>query len=112
MTRHPPRSAACLERGMPRLRRRGIRRPSDWAKIRPEGRRVLLSTVHIFRKLGWLAGIGLIPGLLSQVRAADFHHTEWNGLGAVFDIKQGPVGFLWLTTSKGVLRFDGVRFRS
>jgi signal transduction histidine kinase/ligand-binding sensor domain-containing protein len=75
---------------------------------------VLLSTLHIpiFRKFGWLVGISLIPGLLSQARGADFHHTEWNGLGAVFDIKQGPVGFLWLTTSKGVLRFDGVRFQS
>jgi len=42
----------------------------------------------------------------------NFHHTEWGGLGAVFDIKQSPEGYLWLTTSKGVLRFDGVRFQS
>ncbi len=76
----------------------------------------------VFRKFGWLAGITLIAGLVSEVRGADaspgihgvtdFHHTEWNGLGAVFDIKQGPAGFLWLTTSKGVRRFDGVRFQS
>ena len=74
------------------------------------------------RRLGWLAGASLIPGLVSQVCAADakpavngvkdFHHTEWNGLGAVFDIKQSYEGYLWLTTSKGVLRFDGVRFQS
>ncbi len=74
------------------------------------------------RKFGWLGGIPLVWGLVSQVRGADarpavhgvtdFHHTEWNGLGAVFDIKQSPEGFLWLTTSKGVLRFDGVRFQS
>ncbi len=43
---------------------------------------------------------------------SDFHHTEWKGLGAVFDIKQSSEGYLWLTTSKGVLRFDGVRFQS
>ena len=71
---------------------------------------------------GWLVGGALIPGLVSPVRGAeagvpvrsvtDFHHTEWNGIGAVFDIKQSSEGFLWLTTSKGVLRFDGVRFQS
>jgi signal transduction histidine kinase/ligand-binding sensor domain-containing protein len=33
-------------------------------------------------------------------------------LGAVFDLKQSSEGYLWLTTSKGVLRFDGVRFQS
>ncbi len=43
---------------------------------------------------------------------ADFHHTEWTGIGSVFDIKQSADGFLWLTTSKGVFRFDGVRFQS
>src|ERR1700683_1457747 len=76
----------------------------------------------VFRKFGWLVGVTLIAGPVPQVRGADvapavrgitdFHHTEWNGLGAVFDIKQSPEGFLWLTTSKGVLRFDGVRFQS
>ena len=73
-----------------------------------------------FRKFGWLAGISL-SALVSPTHAADagpavrgvtdFHHTEWNGLGAVFDIKQSSEGYLWLTTSKGVLRFDGVRFQ-
>jgi len=46
------------------------------------------------------------------VHETDFHHTAWNGLGAVFDIKQSSEGYLWLTTSKGVLRFDGVQFQS
>jgi len=74
------------------------------------------------RKFGWLLGVTLIPGLLLHLRGAvagpagrgvtDFHHTEWNGLGAVFDLKQSSEGYLWLTTSKGVLRFDGVRFQS
>ena len=76
----------------------------------------------IYRKFGWLAGVAVVSGLVSHARGADaippihaetdFHHTEWNGLGAVFDIKQSPEGYLWLTTSKGVLRFDGVRFQS
>ncbi|HTB17513.1 MAG TPA: two-component regulator propeller domain-containing protein, partial [Bryobacteraceae bacterium] len=66
-----------------------------------------------FRKFGWLVCVTLVPGLVSQLHAVtDFHHTQWNGLGAVFDIKQSAEGFLWLTTSKGVLRFDGVRFQS
>ncbi len=76
----------------------------------------------VFRKFGWLAGVTLIPGLAAQVSGrdaksavqgvTDFHHMEWNGLGAVFDLKQSSEGYLWLTTSKGVLRFDGVRFQS
>jgi signal transduction histidine kinase/ligand-binding sensor domain-containing protein len=44
-----------------------------------------------------------------------YHHTAWtseNGVGAVYDIQQAPNGYLWLTTSKGVFRFDGVAFRS
>ncbi|MEI9972720.1 MAG: two-component regulator propeller domain-containing protein [Ignavibacteriota bacterium] len=45
----------------------------------------------------------------------DFHHSAWtseNGLGAVFDIQQAPDGYLWLTTSRGVFRFDGTHFES
>lgn len=33
-------------------------------------------------------------------------------MDAVFDIKQSPEGYLWLTTFKGVVRFDGVEFQS
>src|SRR5581483_6855386 len=45
----------------------------------------------------------------------NFHHTAWsfeNKMGAVFDIQQSPKGYLWLTSSRGVFRFDGVRFQS
>jgi signal transduction histidine kinase/ligand-binding sensor domain-containing protein len=45
----------------------------------------------------------------------NFHHTAWSSdsePGAVFDIQQSPDGYLWLTTSRGVFRFDGVRFQS
>jgi ligand-binding sensor domain-containing protein len=74
------------------------------------------------RKLVWVAGVALAPALCAQAHwereepvlqgLTDFHHTEWGGLGAIFDIKQSPEGYLWLTTSKGVLRFDGVQFQS
>jgi signal transduction histidine kinase/ligand-binding sensor domain-containing protein len=72
--------------------------------------------VSVFRKFGWLASVALSAGFVCVAdvvhRATDFRHTEWNGLGAVFDIKQSSEGYLWLTTSRGVLRFDGVRFQS
>src|ERR1700733_371418 len=45
----------------------------------------------------------------------NYHHTMWtseNGLGAVFNLQQAADGYLWLTTSTGVFRFDGVRFQS
>jgi len=74
------------------------------------------------RKLVWLAGVALAPAMFAQAHwereepilrgLTDYHHTEWGGLGAIFDIKQSPEGYLWLTTSKGVLRFDGVQFQS
>jgi signal transduction histidine kinase/ligand-binding sensor domain-containing protein len=67
--------------------------------------------MSLLRSFGWLVGVTLIAGL-ARGAVTDFHHTEWNGLGAVFDIKQSSEGYLWLTTSKGVLRFDGVRFQS
>jgi signal transduction histidine kinase/ligand-binding sensor domain-containing protein len=67
----------------------------------------------------------LSPGLIYAARGSasqasghalqGFYHTAWTaseGLGAVFDIQQDADGYLWLTTSKGVLRFDGVRFQS
>ena len=70
----------------------------------------------------WLAAASLIlwtgsgargsAGLPAAPGVTDFHHTQWNGLGAVFDIKQSAEGYLWLTTSRGVVRFDGVRFQS
>ena len=73
-------------------------------------------------KLRWLVALALTPALFAQPTRereeavlhglTNFHHTEWGGVGAVFDIKQSPEGYLWLTTSKGVLRFDGVRFQS
>jgi signal transduction histidine kinase/ligand-binding sensor domain-containing protein len=44
-----------------------------------------------------------------------YHHTLWNsgdGLGTVKNVQQASDGYVWLTTSRGVFRFDGVRFQS
>ena len=78
---------------------------------------------RLLQKTGWL--LAAILALTGGVRGpaawarlpnvTNFHHTMWtsdNGLGAVFDIQQAADGYLWLTTSTGVFRFDGVRFQS
>jgi ligand-binding sensor domain-containing protein len=80
---------------------------------------------RLLRKLGWTVGATLSLTLIVVIHGSDawalghevkdLYHTAWtseSGLGAVFDIQQAPNGYLWLTTSKGVLRFDGVRFQS
>ena len=59
------------------------------------------------------AARALPPGAEHELEG--YRHVAWtaqNGLGAVFDVMQSPDGYLWLTTSKGVLRFDGVRFQT
>jgi signal transduction histidine kinase/ligand-binding sensor domain-containing protein len=77
----------------------------------------------LLRKAGWLltAILALMGGARGSAAWAaapeltNFHHTMWtseDGLGAVFDIQQAADGYLWLTTSTGVFRFDGVRFQS
>ena len=79
-----------------------------------------------FQKTRWLFAAALILTLYKGVRgpaawagpvaeATNFHHDMWTsdkGLGAVVDIQQAADGYLWLTTSTGVFRFDGVRFQS
>ena len=79
-----------------------------------------------FQKTKWLFAAALLLTLYQGVRgpavwaapvaeATNFHHDMWtsdDGLGAVVDIQQAADGYLWLTTSTGVFRFDGVRFQS
>ena len=63
--------------------------------------------------LAALIAVSLIQSPAQELR--DFHHTAWSSdsqMGAVDDIQQSPDGYLWLTTSKGVFRFDGVHFQS
>src|SRR6202161_4792237 len=81
---------------------------------------------RLFQKTRWLfaAALLLTPYTGARGPAAwaapvaevtNFHHDMWtsdNGLGAVVDIQQAADGYLWLTTSTGVFRFDGVRFQS
>src|SRR5215471_18958314 len=74
------------------------------------------------QKSEWLIGAALMllfvaepTAWASARRMTGFHHRMWtsdNGIGAVFDIQQASNGYLWLTTSTGVFRFDGVRFQS
>jgi len=74
------------------------------------------------QKAEWLTGAALMLLLVAEPaawasprRMTGFHHRTWtsdNGIGAVFDIQQATNGYLWLTTSTGVFRFDGVRFQS
>jgi len=63
--------------------------------------------VDVLSEVGWLAGVAFLPVAISELRGADawpivhgatdFRHTDWKGLGAVFDIKQSSEGYLWLT---------------
>ena len=50
---------------------------------------------------------------LAAETAPSFHHSDWltNSLGTVVNIQQDTKGYLWLTTSTGIYRFDGVRFQ-
>src|SRR5262245_65922990 len=75
-----------------------------------------------FQKAEWLTGAAIMLLLVAEPaarasarRMTGFHHRMWtsdNGIGAVIDIQQATNGYLWLTTSTGVFRFDGVRFQS
>jgi ligand-binding sensor domain-containing protein/two-component sensor histidine kinase len=62
-----------------------------------------------------LALTAMIGTQIPAQELRNFHHTAWSSdsqMGAVDDIQQSPDGYLWLTTSKGVFRFDGVHFQS
>ena len=58
------------------------------------------------------------PCLRAQTRTAqkgEFHQSSWgpeDGIAAVFDVQQSQDGYLWLTTSRDVLRFDAVKFEN
>jgi PAS domain S-box-containing protein len=87
----------------------------------------LTAGLHRMR-FGWRTGVIFVvslamslPGVITQRAAAHaqvlqgYHHTAWtieNGLSAISAVQQAPNGFLWLTTSTGIYRFDGLRFES
>jgi len=70
----------------------------------------------------WLAGVLSITLAATSLSAADapalltgFNLTSWtqkDGLGSplIWSVVQDDVGYLWLGTDSGALRFDGVRF--
>lgn len=53
--------------------------------------------------------------LPTRNQIGEFRHLSWASnaeIGAVFSIHQDTLGFLWITSSLGVRRFDGVTFES
>jgi signal transduction histidine kinase/ligand-binding sensor domain-containing protein len=79
------------------------------------GSRVWRDGVVVFAL--FLVLLSLLPAskAIAAPQAREFHQTSWgseDGLGAVFDVQQAGDGYLWLTTSRGVLRFDGVKFET
>jgi signal transduction histidine kinase/ligand-binding sensor domain-containing protein len=69
-------------------------------------------------QLAWL-GILLLPSVAAAVNATvemrRLLHTSWveasgSPMGVVSAFDQGADGYLWVATSKGLLRFDGSRF--
>jgi signal transduction histidine kinase/DNA-binding response OmpR family regulator/ligand-binding sensor domain-containing protein len=62
-----------------------------------------------------LCSAGIAPGLDRDKNIDQYGHDTWtsqSGLPgeAVYQILQTPDGYLWLRTSSGLVRFDGVRF--
>ena len=62
-----------------------------------------------------LCSAGMTPGLDRDKNIDQYGHDTWtsqSGLPgeAVYQILQTPDGYLWLRTSAGLVRFDGVRF--
>jgi signal transduction histidine kinase/ligand-binding sensor domain-containing protein len=75
---------------------------------------------HRLRGALCLLVFALLPGVSRGSAGAgrvleNYHHNAWSsesGLGLVFEVTQAADGYLWLSTSKGVYRFDGVRFQA
>jgi len=70
-----------------------------------------------FRDIGWAAYLWSVCALLfsGSSALAQYHFDSWtadNGLpqNSIHSILQTHDGYLWLTTSDGLVRFDGVRF--
>ncbi len=96
-----------------RLRIRGARQDSSSWPVRPRGG---------FAGPRPVTFLLLLLGFASHLTALDpgrqidqYGHSLWtaqNGLPgeAVYQILQSPDGYLWLRTSAGLVRFDGVRF--
>ncbi len=67
--------------------------------------------------LAWLSCVAAAWALDPTIRLSQYMHTAWrlrDGalVGSPFAIAQTPDGYLWIGTSNGLSRFDGVRFTS
>ena len=62
-----------------------------------------------------VAQVACAIGTTAWASSTQFHHNSWteeSGIGAVYDVRQAYDGYLWLQTSNGIFRFDGIRFES
>lgn len=70
---------------------------------------------HFLCLLALLAGATAAWALDSKVALSDYHHDIWTGKdgapGEVSAMAQTADGWLWIGSSNGLYRFDGVRFR-
>ncbi|MYM84731.1 hypothetical protein GTP44_22640 [Duganella sp. FT50W] len=71
--------------------------------------------IHFLCLLALLAGAPAARALDSKVSLSDYHHDIWTGKdgapGEVSAMAQTADGWLWIASSNGLYRFDGVRFR-
>ena len=94
-------------------RQAGTFEPSSWLRLQNLLRRTL--PVHSLLLLVFLCLPGVSQALDRNKNIDQYGHDSWNtqhGLPgeAVYEIAQSADGYLWLRTSAGLVRFDGVRF--
>ena len=95
-----------------RLARRSVSASPRWFCARKPfagGRSLALTLIFL------VGAAGNLLALDPSKQLDQYGHNEWtpqNGLPgeAVYQILQSPDGYLWLRTSAGLVRFDGVRF--
>jgi signal transduction histidine kinase/ligand-binding sensor domain-containing protein len=79
---------------------------------------IAIATANLRRLLflAWLsaAGCGTAMALSPTLTLSQYRHTTWAGKdgapGDIFGMAQTPDGLMWLGTSSGLMRFDGVNF--
>jgi ligand-binding sensor domain-containing protein len=77
--------------------------------VRPFGASLLLASACVFL----LSSPQTVSALDPARSLAQYHHTAWTFKDGMppntFAIAQTPDGFLWLGSTTGLYRFDGVR---
>lgn len=67
------------------------------------------------KSIGWILLYFSLPAFCQQKLSYDFHHIDQtNGLlhNQVFTIAQDAKGYMWIGTSKGLQRYDGLRLKN